>query len=87
MILYEVSIPTSEEESESSTTGGAKYKADQYVQYTKTTAFLKEQLQSKSISSSNTRIEALILGRGPKYDILKKQLAEFGSNPSTTREV
>ena len=53
---------------------------------TKTTALLKELLQSKSISSSNTRIEALILGRGPKY-ILKKGFAEFGINPSTTREV
>ena len=64
--------------SESSTTRGAQEEdrlAEAIIPEHKTTA-LPELLQSKSISSSITRFEALILGRGLKY-ILKKGLAEF----------
>ena len=64
-------------QSESSTTRGAQEEdrsaeAIDCYRNTKTTA--EELLQPKSTSSSNTRIEALILGRGLKY-ILKKGLA------------
>ena len=58
-----------------------KKKADRYVQSiedrnTKTAALLEELLQSKSISSSNTRTGALKLNTVVvKY--LKKTLAEF----------
>ena len=70
-----------------------KKKADRYIlsdrsryRNTKTTALPKELLQLKSISSSSTRIRALILGRGIKY-MLKKTLAEFEADQSATRKV